>query len=101
MGSKPDLRDILVQLACNDNVYFQPPESVKMQYPAIEYSIDGFDNMHANDAVYNQNTRYKVTVIDEEPDSIIAAKVSKLPRCKFDRAFVAGGLNHTVFILYH
>ena len=32
--------------------YFQPPESVKMSYPAIVYSLDDIDKTYANDGVY-------------------------------------------------
>ena len=32
--------------------YFQPPESIKMNYPAIVYSLDDVDKTYANDGVY-------------------------------------------------
>ena len=44
--------------------YFQPPESIKMNYPAIVYSLDDIDKTYANDGVYLSNRRYAVTVID-------------------------------------
>ena len=48
--------------------YFQPPESIKMNYPAIVYSLDDIDKTYANDGVYLSNRRYAVTVIDKDPD---------------------------------
>ena len=32
-----DLQKLLVEVLGSKNVYFQPPESVKMKYPAIVY----------------------------------------------------------------
>ena len=83
------------------HVYFQPPESVKIKYPAIIYSRNDIDNMFANNDVYKQTYNYQVTAIDRDPDSEIVDKVSKLPTCRFNRHFVSDNLNHDVFILYY
>lgn len=83
------------------HVYFQPPESVKIKYPAIIYSRNDIDNRFANNDVYKQTYNYQVTVIDRDPDSEIVDKVSKLPTCRFNRHFVSDNLNHDVFILYY
>ena len=85
----------------NRHVYFQPPESVKIKYPAIIYSRNDIDNRFANNDVYKQTYNYQVTVIDRDPDSEIVDKVSKLPTCRFNRHFVSDNLNHDVFILYY
>lgn len=83
------------------HVYFQPPESVKIKYPAIIYSRNDIDNRFANNDVYKQTYNYQVTVIDRDPDSEIVDKVSKLSTCRFNRHFVSDNLNHDVFILYY
>ena len=49
--------------------YFQPPESVKMSYPAIVYSLDDIDKTYANDGVYLSKRRYTIVVIDKDPDT--------------------------------
>ena len=85
----------------NRHVYFQPPESVKIKYPAIIYSRNDIDNRFANNDVYKQTYNYQVTVIDRDPDSEIVDKISKLPTCRFNRHFVSDNLNHDVFILYY
>lgn len=82
------------------HVYFQPPESLKIKYPAIIYSRDNIENDFANNNVYMQNNRYQVIVIDKNPDSEIVEKVSKLPRCSFDRHYTSDNLNHDSFIIY-
>ena len=83
------------------NVYFQPPASVKMQYPAIVYSRSNIDNAHADNSVYKQEYAYEITVIDRNPDSEIVKKVSRLPRCRFNRHYPSDNLNHDVFTIYY
>lgn len=82
------------------HVYFQPPESVKMKYPAIVYSRTNIQNRHANNNVYKQDDAYTVIVIDSDPESEIPRKVSKLPKCRFDRHYVSDNLNHDSFTIY-
>lgn len=95
-----DLQNKLEEILGSRNVYFQPPESMKMNYPAIVYSRSGIKNDFANDKVYMQSYVYIVTVIDKDPDSEITCKIAELPHCKFDRNFKSGNLNHDVFTLY-
>lgn len=100
MASRLELQTKLEELLGSRNVYFQPPASVKMQYPAIVYELDDINNKFANDSVYKQSLRYKITVMDFNPDSEIVKKVSKLPRCRFNRHFTSDNLNHDVFTIY-
>ena len=100
MANRLDLHEMLCNVLGSRNVYFQPPESVKMQYPAIVYSLSGIKNNHANNKVYTQSRSYKIIVIDKSPDSIISDKISQLPYCKFDRSYISDGLNHYVYTLY-
>ena len=100
MGSRIDLQDMLEELLESSNVYYQPPTSIKMNYPAIVYSRDDYDNLFADNGVYAQTKAYMITVIDKNPDSEYVDKVSKLPMCTFDRHYVADNLNHDVFTIY-
>lgn len=99
MDRRPELGTILKQFC--DHVYFQPPASVNMVYPAIRYQRERIDNVSANNGVYLQNVAYQVTVIDEDPDSEIVKNVSKLPKCRFNRHYTADNLNHDVFLIYY
>ena len=100
MPSRLKLQTLLEELLGSRNVYFQPPESVKMKYPAIVYGLDNIENSFADDGVYLSKKKYLVTVIDEDPDSPIVDKVAALPICRFNRHFQSDNLNHDVFILY-
>ena len=94
------LHEVLCGVLGSRNVYFNPPESVKMNYPAIIYSRKAIDNLYADSIVYGQMSVYEITVIDGDPDSEIVGKVSRLPSCRFDRHFVSDNLNHDTFTLY-
>ena len=101
MGSRLELQTLLEDILGSENVYYQPPESLQMSYPAIVYSLNNINGRYANDGVYIQDTAYKVVVIDYDPDSAIRDRISQLPRCRFDRHYKADNLNHYAFILYH
>lgn len=96
-----DLQAFLEELIGSRNVYFQPPPSMKMKYPAIKYQLSTIQNTNADNIHYMQVPAYQLTVIDEDPDSIIAKTVSKLPSCIFDRNYTADNLNHFVYTLYY
>lgn len=100
MASRLELQNMFEKLIGNRNVYFQPPASIQMSYPAIVYALNEIDNAHANNSVYKQDFSYEVTVIDEDPDGEIAKKVSLIPTCRFNRHFTSENLNHYVFTLY-
>ena len=101
MGTRLELQTMLETLLGSRNVYFQPPATKKMSYPAIVYSRSNIGNIHADDDVYLQNKAYRVTVIDKNPDSMIVESVSKLPLCTFQQHYTADNLNHDVFLLYY
>lgn len=93
------LQNILEEILGSRNVYFQPPENIKMKYPAIVYSRSDIKNTYADDKAYKQNNTYQITIIDANPDSDIVNKISKLPMCRYDRNFKSENLNHDVFVI--
>lgn len=99
MSRRLELHEILCGILGTRNVYYQPPESVKMKYPAIVYSREDIENTSADNLTYKQSYFYQVTVVDADPDSEIVRKVSKLPRCIYDRHFTSDNLNHDVFTI--
>lgn len=84
----------------DSHVYFQPPESCKMKYPAIRYTLKGYRQLKANDGTYGSSPFYEVTLIDQNPDSSYVKELLELPYSSFDRAYSANNLNHFVFIIY-
>lgn len=100
MADRLELQTLLEEILGSRNVYFQPPESLRMKYPAIVYTRDGINNTFADDESYVSRRRYSVTVIDEDPDSPIIDKVNKLQNCQFNRHFTSDQLNHDIFTLF-
>lgn len=100
MNRRLELSAILRNTLGSDNVYFQPPETIKMKYPAIVYSLNNIQNVHADDGVYLSHRRYSVTLIDKNPDSPTVERLSALPMCQFNRHYTSDNLNHFVFTLY-
>ena len=101
MGSRIELQALLEELLGNRNVYFQPPESIRMKYPAIVYSLNNIEKFHASNAIHKQNVAYTIAYIDEDPDSENVEKISKLPYCNFDRFYTSDNLNHYIFTIYY
>lgn len=87
------------ELLESDNVYYNPPSSLKMKYDAIVFSRSRINTVYADDNPYTQSYCYEVTVITEDPDAPIIGKMSRLPRCSHDRHFVTDNLHHNVFTL--
>lgn len=102
MASRLSLHEDLKSILGSNNVYYQPPASVRMAYPCIKYSLSGVDQTRANNATYNLTNRYEVIVIDTDPDNLIHEKVlSTFPMCRLDQVYVADNLYHKVITLYY
>lgn len=100
MPSRIKFHEELVK-AC-PNVYFDPPESLKMKYPCIVYSRETSRTKYADDKIYNYRQGYQVTVIDKNPDSTIPETLRRdLAMIDFSREYVADNLHHTVFRIYY
>lgn len=100
MGSRLLLHEKLKTILGNDNVYFQPPSSVNMHYPAIKYNLsdirtDAADNINW----YKKVNRYTVTLIHKNPDNDIVDKLIE-NNFSFDRFYATDGLNHYVFTYF-
>lgn len=96
---RQDLQNLLLTLA--PNVYFQPPPNLKLKYPCIVYQRDYAETDFADNNPYQITKRYQLTIIDEDPDSVIPDKVALLPMCTFQRFFVADNLNHDIYNLFY
>ena len=99
---RSELHELLCGILESRHVYFQPPETVRLQYPAIVYSRDHVESRYADDGVYlSGRMTYQVTVIDKDPDSEIVGKMAALPTSRFDRHFTSDNLNHDVFTIFY
>lgn len=101
MGTRIDLHKRLCEILGSSNVYFQPPETIKMQYPCIVYERSSNSTRYADDRPYKTTRRYTVTIIDQNPDSKLPDKLEELPFCRLNRVFTASNLNHYAFDIYY
>lgn len=74
MTKRMKLHQKLINILGEDNpinVYFQPPESIKLVYPAIVYYRARIPQKYADDIVYKRDNGYQLTVIDKDVESKI------------------------------
>lgn len=100
-GSRLELQVTIEKLLGSRNVYYQPPENLSMNYPAIVYSKNKIINTRANDSVYGSRTQYSLIVIDKRPDNPVINKLLDLPYCSYDRNYKSDNLWHDVLTLYY
>lgn len=100
-ASRLKLQSKLEELLGSENVYYNPPESKKMAYPAIRYTKKDIDVRRASNTIHTTKTCYEVTVISAKPDDPVIEKILELPYCSYDRPYKASNLNHDVLTLYY
>ena len=101
MADRLDLQGLLEELLESRNVYYKPPESIKMQYPAIRYSKKNIQSVYANNSKYLMRDCYELIVISRSPDHPVIKKLLALPYCSYDRPYVADNLYHDVLTIYY
>lgn len=95
------LNSLLKALPYVKQVWFQPPENIKLEYPCIIYNWERVKDISADNMHYSSRRGYKVTIIDYNPDSVIPDLFHRnFPTASFDRSYVADGLNHWVYTLF-
>lgn len=101
MATRLELQTKLEELLGCRHVYYQPPETLKIEYPAIIYSKSKIDKRSANNSAYQLLTRYELVVIDKRPDNPVIQKLLALPYCSYDRPYKSDNLNHDSLTLYY
>ncbi len=101
MSNRVDLQAILERILGSRNVYYQPPESVKINYPAIVYSKDNITSRYADDKKYSSTNRYEIIVIDRKPDNAAINSILELPYSSFSRHYTSDNLHHDVITLHY
>lgn len=100
MQMRTVLQAKLEELLESTNVYYQPPETLKMDYPAIRYSKSDIMSTYADDTRYLGMNCYDIVVIDKKPDNPVIDKILELPYSSFDRHYVSDNLDHDIIRLY-
>lgn len=102
MDKRLQLQSELEEILGTENVYFQPPESVKLDYPCIIYSKGTPDIKHADNKCYIFTQCYNVTVIYDDPDMEITKDLlGHFLMCSPGRSFSVDNLYHDTLTLYY
>lgn len=102
MGSRLDLQTELEAVLGSRNVYFQPPETLKIKYPAIIYKLSGIETVNADNIKYLLKNRYTVTLVHNDPDNETKDYLlTNFPYISFDTSFESDNLYHYVYDLFY
>lgn len=100
MRSRLELQTKLEEISGTKHVYFAPPASLKMEYPAIRYARGKIDTRYADNKKYISMTRYNMIVISRRPMDPLVDKIMELPYCSHDRDYESDNLYHVSMTLY-
>ena len=102
MANRVELQNRLEAFLGSENVYFQPPETMKLNYPCIVYELAAKNVPRANDDIYQIHNRYTVTFIGLSADTdLLDRALHEFQYCSFDRRFVSANMYHDVFTIYY
>ena len=102
MASRLELHEKLRALLGTNNVYFQPPESMKLEYPCIVYSKNNVLGRYANNkSNYFAFDRYELIYIYKNPDDDFKKElIGAFDYCRLDRHYISDNLYHDALTLY-
>jgi len=103
MGQRLQLHEKLCALLGSRNVYFQAPETVKMEYPAIRYERVDIDSVEADNTKYLLNRMYRLVYIslDIDSDTMIDNILMSFPHSTYVGHSVIDNLYHDTFEIYY
>jgi len=98
--SRVELDRILRSTLGSSNVYFDPPESFKLKYPCIVYSLAGNSEVFADDSQYYRMKRYSLLYITQNADDPMVDTLDDLKYCRLNRPYTSDGLFHYAYDIY-
>lgn len=99
MADRTGLHSILTSIC--PHVYFNPPETLKMEYPCIVYKLASIENRHADNIKYKTDISYDLTYISKTSDMYTALAISMLRYCRSGKPYVVDNLHHYPFTVYY
>lgn len=102
MGTRLELHAKLVNLLKMPYVYFRAPSEDRMYYPCFRYDLTEIHTKHADNKVYMSKKGYLVTYITDLPDDDMSKQLFEtFDNIRFDRSYIADGLNHFVYKIFY
>lgn len=78
-------------------LYFQPAESVKLEYPCMIYHLKTLTSRKANDRPYHKTIAFDITYVTRSPASKVPTRMLAEPLFAFDRYYTAENLHHYAY----
>lgn len=86
----------------NNNTYFQPPETVKLKYDCIIYSLSGVSTKRADNKNYDNIRKYDLLHIHRDPDKDLIDEIAEaFIYAAFDRRYISDNLYHDAYTIYY
>lgn len=101
MATRLDLQNELEEMLGSRNVYYRPPETLKINIPGIVYTPIRKGTIHADDTRYLGIPNYKVVVMSKTPDHPVIEKLLDRRWCIHETTYMTNGLYHDVFTLFN
>lgn len=99
---RQELHEKLCTILGSRNVYFQPPENIKIPNRAIVYQLSNISTRSADDKNYIKRNRYQVIFMTPDAgDTLYHQIIDQFESCSFDRYYRFDNLNHYALDLYY
>lgn len=99
--NRRELQKKLEDLLGSKNVYFQPPENIKLKFPCIIYELSSIERDFADNIPFVGALRYSVMYVSRSGTDEAFDKLSMMPYSWFERQYVTSNLYHQVFRIYN
>lgn len=95
-----ELQEALEDFLGSRNVYYQPPESIKLKYPCILYDKSRVQQVYADNVTYLKHKNYELTLIYRDADSTLPDDIlDYFQGISFDRSYKADNLYHETYTI--
>lgn len=102
MADRLELQKELVELLGSKQVYYDPPETLKLKYPCFLYQSDIPYDVKANNHSYMYVKRYSVTYINSNPDNDMTARLlNHFGHISAGNPYTSDSLHHYPFDIYY
>ena len=94
------LHEKLCEILGSRHVYYDPPSTIAMKYPAIVYNKASIDARYADNIRYLNKVAYLVTLIRKDDDDDTLDRLLDLPLTSYGKPFTANNLHHDNLTVY-
>lgn len=88
-------------IVSGDQIYYQPPEGFRLDYPCIVYEMTGVWDRFGSGKRFAGKRKYQMMLITRDPDCPAVEKLLGLTYTALDRTFTTDNLYHYTFTIYY